>query len=508
MKYIKYIPVIILLLFCNSCSEDFLELTPQGAPSSDNFWKTEADLIAAVNSMYEPLTWDDMYGRGFFWFINVSDDMVTGRVKADPDKMKNFICTGNEGYTRNIWANKYKIIKRANDIIVNAPLIEGVDQEVKNRAMGEAYFFSGLMYLDLAYRYGDKAAGIPIIDRENLLEFNLPRVENVMINYEYIEGEFEKAAELLPVFNEFGPMDRGRAHKHAANAFLAKTYLYWAQHDPSKYAKAVEAADKVINSGEHALINTGNPNEDFKAVFTSANNWSSEYIWSVVSNTQTGSILPGVMFENKGWGKYNGWGYYQPTKELYDEYEADDARRDFTIFKEGTVFNYFGEDFTWTQTSNNVTGYMFGKYTEPFSDKARVNPNGDKPTCDLNVPLMRYAEVLLIKAEALIADGKNGDEPLNMVRKRAGLKPVSGATMVDLKHERRCELAGEWSDRHFDLIRWGDAEEAYHKPLHAHDNSEVWPARPQFDPSVHHVWPIPPHEIEASKGVLIQNQGW
>ena len=506
-KIITILLSLIIMAFCG-CEEDFLELTPYGEPSSASFWKTEADVLAAVNSMYEPLTWDDMYGRGFFWYINASDDMVTGRVKSDPDRIKNFICTGNEGYTRNIWANKFKIIKRANDIIINVPEMENISQVLKDQAMGEAYFFSGLMYLDLAYRYGDSRAGIPIIDREKPLEFNLPRAANVMENYEYIVGEFEKAAQLLPVFSGYEAADRGRAHKSAANAFMAKTYLYWAQFDPSKYARAVEAADRVIESGEHGLIDTSNPAEDFRAVFSAANNWSREYIWSVVSNTETGSILPGVMFENKGWGKYNGWGYYQPTKELFDEYSEEDARRDVTIFREGTVFRYMGEDFTWYQSSNNVTGYMFGKYTEPFEDAARLNPNGDKPTCDLNVPLMRYAEVLLIKAEALIADGKNGDAPLNEVRTRAGLNPLTGATMKDLKHERRCELAGEWSDRHFDLVRWGDANDVYAQPLHSHDNSEAWPARPRFDPAVHHVWPLPPHEIEASNGVLMQNAGW
>ncbi|MEN7546327.1 RagB/SusD family nutrient uptake outer membrane protein [Rapidithrix thailandica] len=507
MKKPIYIFSALLVLLLSSC-EKFLDLEPYGPPTSATFWKSEADAISAVNALYEPMQWDQMYGRGYFWFINASDDMVTGRVKDAPDKIKNFICTGNEGYTRNIWSYKYKVIKRANDVINNIDKIEEIDTALKNRSLGEAYFFSGVMYLELAYHFGDQRAGIPIIDRENMLDYNLPRPGSVIDNYQYIASELEKAAQLLPEFSSYGEADRGRAHKHAANAYLAKTYLYWAQYDPAQYAKAVEAANRVINSGEHALINTGNPTEDFRGVFSAANNWSPEYIWSVVSNTQTGSILPGVMFENKGWGKYNGWGYYQPTKELFDEYENGDARRDVTIFKEGTVFNYFGEDFTWTQTSNNETGYMFGKYTEPFQNKDRVNPNGDKPTTDLNVPLMRYAEVLLIKAEALIASGQNGDAPLNAVRARAGLAPITGATIVDLKHERRCELAGEWSDRHFDLVRWGDADATYAKPLHGHDGTEVWPARPQFNPEIHHVWPLPPHEIEASNGVLTQNQGW
>lgn len=507
MKILKYLPLICLFWIIAGCSDEFLELTPEGTPSDATFWQTAEDAESAANALYELFTDDEMVGRGYFWFINASDDMVTGRVKADPDNMKNFICTGDEGYIRDIWAKKYRVIKRANDIINNVPEMD-IDPDLKNRVLGEAYFLSGLMYFDLAYRFGDDRAGVPIIDRTDLSDYNLPRPGSVTENYAYIISEFEQAADHLPYFSEYDASDRGRAHKTAAYAYIAKTNLYWAQYDASKYAAAVQAADQVIGSGEHALMNTGNPAEDFRAVFSSANNWSSEYIWSVVSNTQTGSILPGVMFENKGWGKYNGWGYYQPTRELYDSYEEGDARRDVTIFQKGTVFNYFGEEFTWTQTSNNETGYMFGKYVEPFSDVSRVNPNGDKPSTDLNVPLMRYAEVLLIKAEALIADGKNGDEPLNLVRERAGLAPLTNATLEDLKQERRNELAGEWSDRHFDLVRWGDADAAYAEPLHDQDGSIVWPARPQFDPAIHHVWPIPPHEVESSNGVLTQNPGW
>ncbi|MBT31232.1 MAG: RagB/SusD family nutrient uptake outer membrane protein [Thalassobius sp.] len=510
MKNKLYIFLSLTLFIVCSCSEDFLDLQPNGAPSSDNYWQSEDQVVAAANAMYAPFTEDIMYGRGYFWYINASDDMVTGRVKSEPDNIKNFINTGNESYTKNIWALKYKVIKRANEVIVNvADLGEDVvSTEVKERSMGEAYFLSGLMYLDLAYRFGDQKGGVPIVDREDLSDYNVARAESVEVNYEYIISEFEKAAELLPYFSEYSSENMGRAHKTAAYAFMAKTYLYWAQYDASKYALAIEAADKVINSGEHALIDTDSPAEDYKAVFSSANNWGSEYIWSVVSSTLTGSILPGVMFENKGWGLYNGWGYFQPTKELYDEYEEGDVRRDITVFKDGTVFTYFGEEFTWYQTSNNETGYMFGKYTEPFSDQDRVNPNGDKPSTDLNVPLMRFAEILLIKAEAQIASGLNGDEALNMVRTRAGLSALSGATLDDLKHERRCELAGEWTDRHFDLVRWGDADEVYNQELHAHDGTVVWEARPQFDPEIHHVWPIPPDEISASLGVLTQNEGW
>ena len=146
-----------------------------------------------------------------------------------------------------------------------------------------------------------------------------------------------------------------------------------------------------------------------------------------------------------------------------------------------------------------------------------INSNGDGQTTLYNVPIMRFAEVLLIKAEALIMQGQNGDAPLNLVRARAGLSPVSNATLTDLKHERRVELAGEFANRHFDLVRWGDAQSTYAQPLHGRIHSdradpaspytveEIWPAR-SFDPSIMHVWPIPNDSMDASN--LPQNKGW
>ena len=133
--------------------------------------------------------------------------------------------------------------------------------------------------------------------------------------------------------------------------------------------------------------------------------------------------------------------------------------------------------------------------------------HGDHPTTDLNLPLLRYAEVILIKAEARLMQGRNADAAINMIRHRAGLDDVTNADMDELKKQRRCELAGEWANRHKDLVRWGDAQAAYRQPLHGYNGSEVWPAR-NFDPAVHHVWPVPQSEIDNSGGVVKQNTGW
>ncbi|MVT44649.1 RagB/SusD family nutrient uptake outer membrane protein [Chitinophaga oryziterrae] len=489
-----------LLAACNKR----LEITPEGAPTSGNFWQTAADAVSGENAMYDQFDNEDFYGRGYWWFINASDDMVTGRVKAQGDNIKNFNSSFIGGaYTETQWKMRYIVIKRANDVILHVPSIN-MDEALKNRILGEAYFLSGLMYFELAYTYGDARAGVPIVNRDSIVgDKPIPRSANVNLVYEYVESELKKAATLLPYFDTYTTDKYGKPHKTAAYAFLSKMFLY-----KKDYANAAKYADSVILSGKHKLL------DNFADVFTIANNWTGEYIWSVYSYSNTkgssgwGSILPGVMLENKGWGAYNGWGYYMPTKELYDAYEFGDNRREATILKPGDLFMFFGNQMSYSST-NSLSGYQFRKYMEPFSYPGGIHlsPNGDHPTTDLNLPLIRYAEVILIKAEAKLMQGQNADAEINMIRHRAGLADTTNADMNELKIQRRCELAGEWANRHFDLVRWGDAQAAYAQPLHGATGNVVWPAR-TFNPAIHNVWPVPQTEVTSSNGVVTQNAGW
>lgn len=491
------------LLGGTSCEDD-LDVTPQGSPTEASFWKTEADAISAINGVYGDLSSEfagseGMYGRGYFWLGCVSDDMVIGRSRARVESMRNFTVNGDEYEMYNMWSIPFRLIKRANDVLRNVPEMD-IDPAVKQRVIAEASFISGLMYLQLAPMYGDARGGIPIMDPMEPLDYNRPRPASVQENYDYIVSLFQTAADGLPYFSELNATDYGRAHKTAAWAYMAKAYLY-----AGKYAEAEAAAALVINSGQHALLTS------FSDVFKVDNNYSTEYIWSALGsvNPIAGSMLPGVMLENKGWGQYNGWGYMKPTRELYDAFEAGDSRRDATILKPGDVFTYFGdENFVYVPGGDSYhTGMQFNKYMDPYRDANLVSTNGDYPTTALNVPLLRYAEVVLIAAEAKLMQGKDADTEINSIRNRAGLNSKTGATMEDLKHERHCELAGEINYRHFDLVRWGDAQAVYSNPAHRFDGTEIWPGR-SFDPAVHHVWPIPPRDIEASQGVLTQNQGW
>lgn len=500
----------LLIFFVAACESD-LNLEPQGAPSSGNFWKTPADAKAGVNAIYGLYSSDDMYGRGFFWLNNASDDIGT-KTRANAERIKNFIVDGSESDTKNIWALHYEVMKRCNDVLRNIPNIN-LDAPIKNRMLGEAYFNHAVMHLELAYRYGDDRAGIPIQDRNNPTNAYVPRAKNVAENYAYIAADLKSAADLLPYFNELSKDDYGRAHKTAAWGYLVRTYLY-----AKDYDNAIKYANLIVSSGKHKLL------DNFEDVFKIANNWSSEYIWSVTSmssNTGLGSIFPGVCLEDKGWGAYNGWGNFYPTKDLFDTYQDGDKRRSATILQKGDKFTYFGEEVTfnvgkYAVGSSNRTGYQFKKYMEPFGypktssnsiDIRFVNANGDKPSTALNLPLLRYADVILMLAESKLMKGQNGDVEINLIRKRAGLASITNASITDLKRERRCELAGEWTDRHYDLVRWGDAQSVYARPLLHYDGRVIYPAR-NFNPLKHHVWPIPPDEIAVSKGQLTQNEGY
>jgi starch-binding outer membrane protein, SusD/RagB family len=508
----------ILLIISSSCSDTFTELTPLGSPTSGNFWQSEEDAITAVNGLYQHWDDDNLFGRAFMYLIAASDDIMQGRTDAAAAAIRNFQATGQEGRMAPIYPRMYTVIQRANNVIKFVSQMN-INEALKNRVLGEAYFMRAHTYFWLAPRYADHRAGIPIVTEENMEELSFTRPASVVDNYRQIESDLLKAAELLPYFTSYSSTDLGRAHKDAAHAFLAKTYLFWAHHDASKWASVVTYADMVINSPTgRALINTGNPAADFASVFYVDNNFSSEYVFSTVSSNERGQILPGVMLENTGWGLYNGWGTFSPTLELYNAFEEGDHRRKATLLEFGDSFMFLGNPRRYF-SGNSRTGIQVNKYMHPyrFPEDVHLNPNGNYVTTNLNIPLIRFAEILLLKSEALIMQGQNGDGPLNQVRARAGLAPKSGATLEDLKQERRVELAAEYADRHLDLVRWGDAQAAYAKPATGrnHFNKtdpdsgyevyEVWPAR-TFNPQIHHVWPIPPNTIAISG--IPQNQGW
>ncbi|AWW00213.1 RagB/SusD family nutrient uptake outer membrane protein [Arcticibacterium luteifluviistationis] len=533
MKFqIKYTILIglCLLMSISSCDKEWVDTKPNGASTTAYFWDSEDDVIKGIAAIYVPFRWESTWGRDLFWMQNASDDLVVGRSKADAENIKNFIPTGNEGYMATAFEDMYWMMNKANQAIEGVQGATNISEELRQRSLGEAYFIRAFSHFWAAYLWGHKDQGVPYdgVENEGFGERIPPQLASVTDNYAQIISDLEKAADLLPLFQTYGGEDQGRAHKSAAWAYMVKTYAYWAQYDDSKWEKVPALADKIKNEGQRALVTGQESNEaNYRAVFTDGQNWGPEYIWSVTSGIQGGSEFPGVILENKGWGVFNGWGYFQPTEELYQEYEENDPRREVTILKFGDKFTYFGVEREYYST-NSLSGFQINKYMDPYSygtnedagTNSKINQSGNYPTTALNLSLIRYAEILLFKAEALIQMGKSSEaaDPLNEVRARVGLSPISSPTMDDLKHERRVELACEWTDRLADLKRWGDVD-VINAPLHGriHENKtdpnssftveEVWPAR-SFNPAKHMAWPLSSNELSRSNGVYKQTPGW
>ncbi len=523
MKKIYFI--LLSLILVTSCSKNFVDVKPLGNPTTAFFWHTPDDINRATNAMYANMSSEQTFGQNIFFMQgSVSDDVVVGRNDdGEAVALKNLQPQGNGSgyYSSTPWQFLYSAMASANWVIA------GIDQatvssDLKNRAKGEAYFMRGFDHFWLAYIWGSKDQGVPFDGPENPLYQKRvpPQLPSVIDNYKQIISDLQKAANLLPIFQSYSPSDYGRAHKAAAWAYMAKTYTYWAQYDNTKWALIPALCDSITNVGGRSLL------PDYKSVFTIPNNWSSEYIWAVNAGPNGGSEFPGISLENQGWGQFNGWGYCQPTEELYEEYEPGDPRREATILKFGDTFTYFGVARQYWST-NSPTGFQQNKFMEPYSygtgtagSDMFIGHDGNYPFTYLNFPLMRYAEILLLKAEALIQMNQNAAAaaPLNLVRNRAGLPSIAAPTMADLKHERRVELAIEWSDRYMDLKRWGDYDKI-NQPLHGRIHAdktnpsspytiqEVWPAR-HFTAPKNLVWPINPQEIALSNGAYKQNAGW
>ncbi len=553
---LKILSIITLAAFVFTACSDWLDVKPEGTPNSGSYWKTDADFETAVISIYGCFSQEETWGRDLFWEQGASDDIFFSRSRGNAQmNLANLVPDGSsEGSIKNIYNEMYRTMSVCNDIIYNALNTES-RSSVINRCLGEAYFMRAFTHFMIAYRYGRPDNGVPFTRYELYEDYDAEKVQipeqmaTVMDNYQLIIEDLDKAMELLPWFNQYGQDDYGRATKDAALGYKIKTLAYWAQHDASKWNEIPALVDRLESEGGRGLL------DNFADVFTIANEWGKEYIWSVNSSgtLMAGSIFPGIMLDNKGWGRYNGWGNFKPTLELWAEYDENDLRRPVTILQYGDPFVFFGENRRFFSTADLECGFHFNKYMEPFkygtfdpqsgagiSD--RISPNGDRPTTDLNLPLIRFAEMLLFKAEALIENG-NGAEAakvLNRIAKRAGMgEPYTNATMTDLMHERRCELAGEYTDRVMDLKRWAPKypvakqmlEAAKHglkyldrsdpdSPLDLENSTtkmingktykgviEIMSAK-TYNPDVACVLPYEVNEVVKAQGALKQNPGY
>lgn len=545
MNMKKYISIIALSgLVLSSCS-DFLDVQSEGNPTTNAYFTNDQQAIDAIDGLYAPIHQETGFGRELFWEQGAACDIVWGRTRGY-NTLATFAYTGDESPISDTFNMFYQNMSRSNWIIKQLLNKKKATQltDVETRSLGEAYFMRGMAHFWIAYRYGTDEQGVPFVryeDFEGDYDNSIPpQLASVTDNYQAIIDDMDQAISYLPKFEEYSDDDKGRAHQAAAVAYKAKVYAYWATWDEGKWNDVIAMVNELENTYGRDLAPT------FAEIFSSdfADFWNAEYIWSIPStggSTGGGVEFPGIVLENKGWGIYNGWGQLKPSYDIYEEMAKDGAGNDRlvrSILEYNQEFEFFGEKRRFFSVSDLEAGFQINKYMDPFKHKdatneGYVNTNGDWPTARINFPLIRFAEMLLFRAEAYLMTGKPelAKADLNRIRVRSNLQPLEGTpTMKDLYHERRCELAFEYTDHLFDLKRWhrssnAEIKELAAKELNAHPRVRIYEDRsnPESTFTIGDyedykeketyedymmVFPYPSNQITKSNGKLKQNKGY
>ncbi|SDW64150.1 Starch-binding associating with outer membrane [Hydrobacter penzbergensis] len=477
---------LLALVVFTGCNKTFLDVPPQGQQPSQQFWKSDADAAKAVNAMYANLhEWKNIAFAPIAVESMGSDDAEKGSSPSDAtfmNKFHNFTATSTEGQIADFWAGQYQNINFANQVLDNVPGIT-MDDNLKNRYLAEAKFIRAYSYFRLVRAFGDVPLRLTV--PKSAAEYNVPRTPKAQV-WAAIEKDLTDAAAVLP--QSYGAADVGRATKGAALGMLAKVSMY-----QKKWQAVFDLTTQVMGMG-YSLF------PDFEKLFRTQNKNSSESVFEIqcklilgnkaASNSQY-SQVQGVRGSVGG-----GWGFNVPTPDLVAEFEPGDTRKAGTIIfrgettAEGDVIPPTGDN----PMYNKKSYVPFSQYVSGYNEGA-----------DQDFMVLRFADILLMNAEASNELGKPAQAllSLNKVRARArGGNPAvlpdvittdQGALRNAIWHERRVELAMEF-DRFFDVIRQGRA-------------ATVFGPR-GFVAGKNEVMPIPQNEIDLSAGVLTQNPGY
>jgi len=489
-----------MALFALSSCSSFLDVEPTDRYTEDNYWDTEERAAASLNGVYASLLHNGLYGgTSPLYFENLSPN--TYRYQGDHNLVAQGLHDANTGLFNTVWQGAYQGIGRANDFLANIDRVE-MGEDLKKRYIAEAKFLRAVFYFPLWHLYG----GAPLIldAPDDATQAGLPRNSAEEL-YAQILRDLDEAAVDLP--ETYGASDKGRATAGAALAFKTRVLLYAGQ-----WAAAAETAKRVIDAGTYGLF------PDYRGLFFLENEGNQEVIFDVqfrfpefthgfdINLDQYNNIapLPDLVDDY-----YDIQGKPISQSSIYDParpYENRDPRLQATVIVKGSLFK--GSVVTDDQYPR--TGYGQKKYTVFKDDTpAATIPDGQS---ELNYILLRYADVLLMYAEAQNeANGPDASvyDAINEVRARAGMPPVDETLDQDglreeIRHERRIELAGE-GFYYYDVRRWGIAPDVLNGDIY-NDKGERIDTR-RFNPQRDGLWPVPAIAIQENQA-LAQNEGY
>ncbi|HEY4323994.1 MAG TPA: RagB/SusD family nutrient uptake outer membrane protein [Mucilaginibacter sp.] len=490
-----YICLTVSLFFITTGCKKFLNQPVLGQYQTDNFFTSDVNAIRAVNAAYAPLTFTDGSSNAI-WVLGdlASDDAIKGSSDGDQSdflSVQNFNINPSNSAVEAVWKRYYNGVFACNVVTDGlASPQAGVTEATRTSVVAQAQFLRAYYYFNLTAAYGK----IPLhLKVETPAELQSPALPQAQI-YAQIEKDCQAAAAVLPT--TWGTADIGRATKGAALALLAKTYLF-----EQKWALAASTAQAVDALGIYSLLPV------FADNFRAATKNNAEGVFSI---QHTSGLVPYQGYNLNAWfapRPLNGYGFFLPTQSLVDNFETApggtvDPRLDYTVGRAGHPYFDSAFDPSWS-----TTGYVSKKHTQPLSE-IPVNIKGDG---NLNYQAIRFADVLLIEAEALNESANSAAAlvPLNRVRKRAresylydsslpgfgtvpaGLLPditiTNQASLRDIiRVERRSELALEFH-RFFDIIRYGQAYA-----------DAALKSKPNFNFATNQFFPIPESERQAN----------
>ena len=492
---------LMLTVFCSCTSDDFLEKPPLNVLSTEVSYASKADAEAAVGAIYGlPSQMSQHYYK---WqhtiFADMRADNTHSGFVADIINVElgNASPSANEpnGYP---WSQNYQYIACANAVIDNIPNIEDPDfsQSERDVVMGQAYFLRGFYYFYLNRLYG----GVPLT-----LSNEDSDIFKARSSYEechaQIEADLLLAESLLPSEYSDNYNTRTRATKGGAQAMLAKLYA-----DMGDYTKCAEYAGKVISSSTYALVPT------FDHLFDGDHEYSTEAIFEMthVPGTDNATYIGIQVLPPGDYSQYDGTkSGFNPWEVPYHRFntaktslaEAFKEMGD-TVREESTIFYVPYE----MATPPNF-GYIEG---EPIGHMWKMGRTGeifDKH----NTILLRLADIILLRAEALNQIGNTGEAItlLNQIRDRVQLPPTTATSKSEVAlailKERRLELVVE-NNRYYDLRRYYNNDAAFIQHLNSQTDSEGNSFGVQT--SVGKVYiPIPQAEIDVNPN-LVQNPGY
>ena len=494
MKKINIIILVFLMLGVSmvSCIKQLEEKVYSDLLAA-NAYETEEDAEALILAIYVALRGTDWGAYYEYDYMSLSESGTDtyGLDEWEPGSFDIEVGTwdNNQGYITNLWDGAYKVIGTANFALHVLPDMD-IDQNLKNRLIGEAKFLRGLAYYDLAFNFGDVILNI------GESTGNLPLSPQADVIDQVIK-DFTEAAEVLG-----GATTPGRASKGAALGMRAKTYL-----NIHKWQEAADDAKAVMNLGDYELM------PSIEALFDAANNTANEWIFAVIS-MQDGTNAPSQLpWFSLSLGYYNGgWGRLTLAPDFYKSFDINDDRRKllangYQAGNQGMTdgkFNYYALPGTpeYDPLANDSQIHLFdlnsvttSKYLGGQDRFVYANAS----FFGVNYPVLRYADILLTRAEALNELG-NTNEALtlvNEVRARANVAPLAGLDQGALRDAILEERAKEFfmeGKRRIDLIRAGKYIEKWKANLEAKYPGENF----DYLNDEKIFYPIPQKEIDAN----------